>query len=187
MRKVVVPGEQVALAEWLDEDKQWLEERNDGAYDVERDERPMPYRLPMDRLAVTSPDGSELFGDVSWHPVMYGPSRGCVAWNIGIVLLPSNRGKGRGTEVLRLLALHLFDTTDIDRVEASTDTANTPTQRALEKAGFTREGVLRGAQLRDGERRDMVSYSILRSDVTDEKLTASQNASAELASGDGRL
>jgi RimJ/RimL family protein N-acetyltransferase len=136
---------------------------------------------------VTSPDGSELLGDVSWHPVMYGPSRGCTAWNIGIVLLPSNRGKGHGTEVLRLLALYLFDSTDLDRVEASTDVANIPTQRALEKAGFIREGVLRGAQLRGGERRDMIAYSMLRSDVTDEKLTAGQNASAELASGDGRL
>ena len=52
MRKIVVPGEQVALAEWLDEDKQWLEERGDGAYDVERDDQPMPYKLPMERLAV---------------------------------------------------------------------------------------------------------------------------------------
>jgi RimJ/RimL family protein N-acetyltransferase len=187
MRKIVVPGERVALAEWVDGDKEWLEARNDGAYDVERDDRPMPYKLPMDRLAVTSPDGGDLLGDVSWHPVMYGPSRGCMAWNVGIVLLPSNRGKGRGTEVLRLLALHLFDTTDIDRVEASTDADNIPTQRALVKAGFTREGVLRGAQLRGGERRDMIAYSILRSDVTDGKLTAGQNESAELASGDGRL
>ena len=36
--------------------------------------------------------------------------------------------------------------------------------RALEKAGFTREGVLRGAQFRRGEWHDLVSYARLRND-----------------------
>ena len=37
-------------------------------------------------------------------------------------------------------------------------------QRALEKAGFSREGVLRSAQARADGRHDLVSYSILRTD-----------------------
>jgi hypothetical protein len=36
---------------------------------------------------------------------------------------------------------------------------------ALERAGFTREGVLRRAAFRDGAYRDMVLYSILRDEV----------------------
>jgi RimJ/RimL family protein N-acetyltransferase len=49
-------------------------------------------------------------------------------------------------------------------VEASTDVENLAEQRALERAGFTREGVLRHAQFRDGGFRDLVLYSRLRGD-----------------------
>jgi len=37
-------------------------------------------------------------------------------------------------------------------------------QRALEKAGFLREGIARHAQFRAGQWRDLVVYSRLRSD-----------------------
>ena len=50
------------------------------------------------------------------------------------------------------------------RIQADTEVANIPEQRALEKAGFTREGVLRGIGWRDGAWRDGVTYSILRTD-----------------------
>lgn len=39
-------------------------------------------------------------------------------------------------------------------------------QRALEKAGFTREGVLRGTTFRQGRWHDQVIYSVLRAEVT---------------------
>jgi aminoglycoside 6'-N-acetyltransferase len=48
------------------------------------------------------------------------------------------------------------------RVEAQTDVTNLAEQRALEKAGFTREGVLRKAQWRGGAYHDLVVYSKLR-------------------------
>jgi len=64
-----------------------------------------------------------------------------------------------------MLAEFLFDTTELDRVEATTDVDNVAEQRALEKSGFTREGVTRGAQLRGGVRRDVVHYGLLRSDL----------------------
>jgi len=37
-------------------------------------------------------------------------------------------------------------------------------QRALEKAGFTREGILRGATYRAGQWHDQVIYSVLRNE-----------------------
>jgi RimJ/RimL family protein N-acetyltransferase len=46
--------------------------------------------------------------------------------------------------------------------------ANIAEQRALEWAGFTREGVLRGACFRAGAWRDMVMYSVLRAEVASE-------------------
>lgn len=104
-------------------------------------------------------------GTVSWHQVQYGPNPESRAFNMGIELIPSARGRGYGTEAQRLLADYLFRTTDVHRVEASTDTENIAEQRSLEKAGFRREGILRGAQLRAGKRRDLVKYARLRDDA----------------------
>jgi RimJ/RimL family protein N-acetyltransferase len=75
------------------------------------------------------------------------------------------RGRGYGSRAQRLLAEHLFATTPSNRVEADTDVENAAEQRALERAGFTREGVVRGAQYRRGRWHDLVLYSLLRSDV----------------------
>jgi RimJ/RimL family protein N-acetyltransferase len=104
-------------------------------------------------------------GDVTWHPVWYGPNEGSRALSIGISLVAEARGRGVGTRAQRLLVEHLFATTSVERVEASTDVTNVAEQRALAKAGFTREGVLRSAQLRADGRHDLVAYSILRGDV----------------------
>ncbi len=107
--------------------------------------------------------GDVVCGDVGWHRVVTGPSS--ATWNIGIAMLAAERGKGMGTRAQRLLVEYLFSYTQYHRVEAGTETTNIAEQRALEKAGFTREGVIRGACFRGGVWRDMVSYSILRTDV----------------------
>ena len=102
-------------------------------------------------------------GTIGWHAVMNGPLKSR-CWNFGISLIPDARGQGYGVEAQRLVADHLFATTDANRVEASTDVDNRAEQRALEKAGFTREGVLRGAQFRAGAYHDLVLYARLRND-----------------------
>ncbi len=108
------------------------------------------------------PDAGTLVGSVSWHTERYGPNVESSCWNFGINLLTEYRGRGYGCVAQRLLADHLFATTDVNRVEASTDVANVAEQRSLEKAGFVREGVLRGAQYRHDQHHDMVVYSRLR-------------------------
>ena len=104
----------------------------------------------------------ETVGDVSWFAVHHGPPPHGRALNIGIALLTEHRGKGYGTQAQRLLADHLFATTRVERLEASTDVLNLAEQRALTKAGFTREGVLRHAQWRAGAFHDVVIFSRLR-------------------------
>jgi RimJ/RimL family protein N-acetyltransferase len=125
----------------------------------------------LDEDGMTSEDGGRLIvevsgagavGMVSWHATPYGPGRWSRAWNIGIGLLPDARGQGVGTAAQRLLAEELLATTTVNRVEASTDVDNVAERRALEKAGFTREGILRGAQFRAGSWHDLVGYSLLR-------------------------
>jgi RimJ/RimL family protein N-acetyltransferase len=114
-------------------------------------------------LAIETTDGT-LVGDVSWIAVVHGPSTACQALNIGISLLREHRGRGYGTAAQAALADYLFAYTLVERLEASTDIDNVAEQRALVKAGFTREGVLRHAQYRAGQWRDTVLYSRLRGD-----------------------
>ena len=103
----------------------------------------------------------EPVGFVSWFRAEYPPA---YAWNMGIALLPEARGHGYGTQAHRLLARYLFAHTTVHRVEALTEAANAAEQRALAKAGFTREGVLRGVFWRAGGWHDGVLYSLLRTD-----------------------
>jgi RimJ/RimL family protein N-acetyltransferase len=112
-------------------------------------------------LAVVDDDGA-LVGELSWLKVFNGPPPNGDCWNMGIWIVPGHRGKGHGSEAQRLGAAYLFDNTTYERVEASTESANIAEQRALERAGFTREGVLRHACFRGGEWRDMVVFSKLR-------------------------
>ncbi|MBT5901041.1 MAG: GNAT family N-acetyltransferase [Opitutaceae bacterium] len=61
-----------------------------------------------------------------------------------------------------LLLTHCFETLGCKRVQLKTDARNTISQRAIERLGATREGVLRRhMKLHDGFIRDTVYYSIL--------------------------
>ena len=116
-------------------------------------------QMLIERLA----DGVAI-GSVGWHRVGYGPNPESECLNIGIAIIPEARFQGYGVEAQRRLAAHLFETTAINRVEAQTDVDNVAEQRALEKAGFHREGIARGAQFRGGAYHDLVTYAKLRTD-----------------------
>lgn len=103
-------------------------------------------------------------GSVNWFPASYGPQAASKALRLDIALVPSARGRGHGTAAQRLLAEYLFSTTNVHRLEAGTDSENVAEQRALEKAGFCREGIARQAQFRDGRYQDVVMFSRLRTD-----------------------
>lgn len=79
-------------------------------------------------------------------------------------MFPEHRGRGYGSRAQRQLADYLFATRLVERVEATTDVENIAERRALERAGFSQEGVLRHAQFRAGAWRDVFLYSRLRRD-----------------------
>ena len=112
--------------------------------------------------------GGEAIGVVTWHAVHHGPPPWSRGWNIGIALLPEWRGRGYGGPAQRALAEYLLANTTAMRIEASTRSDNLAEQRALEKAGFTREGMLRVAQFHDGAWRDLVLFSLVRPDLRSE-------------------
>jgi RimJ/RimL family protein N-acetyltransferase len=79
---------------------------------------------------------------------------------------PKERGKGYGTEAVRMLLAHAFRDLGLERVQLHVFATNKPAVRAYEKAGLRHEGVLRSAAYIDGERRDVVVMGILRNEVS---------------------
>jgi ribosomal-protein-alanine N-acetyltransferase len=89
---------------------------------------------------------------------------------IGYNLIPSERGKGYGTEAVKLLIDYLFLSKDIMRIQAQTDPRNVGSKRVLEKVGFKPEGILRKSEFVRGEWRDRAVYSILREEWQEPKI-----------------
>jgi len=87
-------------------------------------------------------------------------SKGCKA--IGYMLLPAARGKGYGSEAVQMMVDYLFLNHDIVRIQAETHPDNVGSQRVLQKAGFTKEGLIRKSFFSRGVYRDTAMWSILR-------------------------
>ena len=173
-----VAGHRVRLRQATVDDADLLDDWQSNEYRGEFNDFGMqwgPYREAIQANGLLSDQGGTLIvevvasgepvGTVSWRPVRYGPTPESVSWNIGINLIPAGRFHGFGVEAQRLLVDHLFATTTVNRVEAGTDIDNLPEQRALEKAGFSREGVLRSAQHRAGAWHDLVIYAVVRGSI----------------------
>jgi RimJ/RimL family protein N-acetyltransferase len=73
-------------------------------------------------------------------------------------------GQGFATEAAAALLHWAFDSLDLNRVQAETDTRNTASSRVLEKLGFVREGMLREDCIVNGEVSDSWVYGLLRRD-----------------------
>ena len=71
-------------------------------------------------------------------------------------------GKGYGTEAVRQVCRHVFDTTDIIRIFAEPFAHNIGSCRVLEKAGFVLEGVMRKNAVKNGRVLDMKLYALVK-------------------------
>jgi RimJ/RimL family protein N-acetyltransferase len=107
-------------------------------------------------------DGSKIGFIVHFHVLHLGT--GTKQLEIGYTLVPSERGKGYGTEALEIMVDYLFLSRDVMRVQAQTDQRNVASQKILEKVGFKREGTLRNNFFMRGEWTDDYIYSIIRED-----------------------
>lgn len=92
-----------------------------------------------------------------------------VDWALGVAetgywIGPSGRGHGFVTEAVRAVSGHAFEL-GLARVELLAAVGNVASQRVAERAGFTREGVLRQARPVPGGRADMVVFSLLEGEL----------------------
>jgi RimJ/RimL family protein N-acetyltransferase len=70
------------------------------------------------------------------------------------------RGRGIATRTARALALHAFSV-GVMRVEAVVRPENTTSIRVLERAGFSREGLMRSLLRHGNGRADAILFSLL--------------------------
>lgn len=91
-------------------------------------------------------------------------------FEIGFTLIPSERGKGYGTEAVQIIVDYLFLSKDIARIQAHTSPRNLASQKTLEKAGFRKEGVVRKLIFIRGEWQDALLYGILREEWKEPKI-----------------
>ena len=74
--------------------------------------------------------------------------------------------QGYGTEVMRLLLKHGFETLNLNRIYLHVFATNLRAIRCYEKAGYVPEGRLREAEFKNGQYVDFIVMSVLRSEYT---------------------
>jgi RimJ/RimL family protein N-acetyltransferase len=109
-------------------------------------------------FAIADPAGDRLLGCVGVHPRGYGVAE------LGYWVAPWGRGRGVATDAARAASAWAFKQ-GYARLELRTDLANGPSQRVAIAAGYSREGVQRGAGVRpDGSRDDLIVWARLAGD-----------------------
>lgn len=167
----------VTLRPWSKEDIPTLIECVDGDEDIAQwlDAVPQPYREAEGQtwvdqaatwwhdgssapFAVTEANGGRVLGSVGFGWV--GDQR---VGEVGYWMRRDARGRGLTTRALQLISRWALGELDCARLQLRADVLNLPSQRVAEKAGFTREGVLRSVAFnpRQDRRVDFVMFSLL--------------------------
>jgi RimJ/RimL family protein N-acetyltransferase len=81
--------------------------------------------------------------------------------DLGYWLLPEARGRGVATRTARAVAEYGFSL-GVHRIQAYVNVGNVDSERVLERAGFTREGVLRSMPRAGRSRVDQTLFSLLQ-------------------------
>ena len=114
------------------------------------------------RLAIVEADGGAPLGAMALMGIDWDHLRGELGYWIG----PWGRGRQAAPRAVRLLAAHGFQALGLQRIEIVPYVDNPASQRVAEKAGATREGVLRSYFVARGTRHDCVMYSLLPDDLS---------------------
>ena len=108
-------------------------------------------------LGVLDAASGEVLGSMSLRMASWADLRGQLGYLVGA----HARGRGVAPRAIRLVSAWGFRTLGLERIEILVHPDNAPSQRAAEKAGFTREGILRSYTRVKEERFDMWSFSAL--------------------------
>ena len=109
---------------------------------------------------IADAESDELLGGATLHHL--DPTRRVI--ELGYWLFTQARGRGIATRSVELLAGWAFET-GFYRVEAAVRVGNVPSERVLERARFTREGVKRRFLRHGGDRVDATLFARLGDDT----------------------
>jgi RimJ/RimL family protein N-acetyltransferase len=113
-------------------------------------------RLPF--VVVDLENGGRVIGSTSYHDIMPAVDRLEIGWTW---YARSTQRSHVNTSAKLLLLVHAFETLGAQLVGWRTDHENLASQRAIERLGAKKDGVLRHHALRrDGSVRDTVMYSV---------------------------
>lgn len=90
---------------------------------------------------------------------------------LGYYLAEEYWGRGVMTEAIRQLCGRIFEATDILRIFAEPFSYNRGSRRALEKDGFSFEGILKNNAVKNGRVLDMAMYALTKEPYTFRPLT----------------
>ena len=113
-------------------------------------------------LAIVDRSGGECVGEAVLNDVSF-ENESC---NFRILIGPSGRDRGLGSEATRLIVAYGFDVLGLHRIELSVYAFNPRAIRTYEKAGFTAEGVRRDAFKFEDEWIDVIDMARLATDPT---------------------
>ncbi|MBO6719020.1 MAG: GNAT family N-acetyltransferase [Rhizobiaceae bacterium] len=102
--------------------------------------------------------GRALVGGLTLSNIRHGVAQSA---SIGYWIGEPYSGKGLMLEALGLVAVHAFDKLKLHRLEAACIPDNNRSVRVLEKAGFTREGLLRSYLKINGIWQDHYLYALI--------------------------
>ena len=110
-------------------------------------------------LGIARKDSDQVIGDI-WVYLIENDRMASIA----IRLAPQSHGQGFGTEALSAMTEFCFAHTELKRLWTEVDVRNIPSQRILEKCGYTKEGLIRQGKMVNTWC-DYYIYSILKSDI----------------------
>jgi ribosomal-protein-alanine N-acetyltransferase len=109
------------------------------------------------RWAIAHKATNEMAGDCGFFEINQPHARA----EVGYVIARAHWGRGVGTAALLAMVRWGYETLALHRIEAIIHPENVASLRVAEKAGFKREGTMRGRTLIRGAYSDMVLYSSL--------------------------
>ncbi len=107
-------------------------------------------------FAIVSPE-DRLLGSIALMRINWQHLRG----EAGYWLAGWARGQGHAMRALRLISDWGFQTLGLERIDLYAATGNGASQRVAERAGFSREGVLRAYMRGKDGQQDMVAFGLL--------------------------
>jgi RimJ/RimL family protein N-acetyltransferase len=112
-------------------------------------------------FAVVHASEGRLLGSISLLRFAWAHARG----EVGYWLAAWGRGGGHATRAVRLICAWGFSALRLERIDLMAATDNPASQSVAERAGFTREAVLRSYMRGAFARQDMVMFGLLRGEL----------------------